>query len=262
MAVFGASDGSAGGVSNVSSATASVSATPGSGVDMLAILSRVTTLQGIAFEGSLPKNSSIFGRTSFADPAAAAAVPATAQFTLATSLYRDRQRCRPDHLPARGPVYARGRGTRRHLCTNCRATRPRPDRRQFQPDRRRVGERRSSRGDHRTGNDVPTVKAKKSRSRPGARRARSGFSLVEVVLAMGVVVLFLLPTLGLVGVGLNSVQDSEMRLGAADAATSILNKRLAAPGSSTSSVLPKIGRLRPWNTSDAATLQCHQGKLC
>jgi hypothetical protein len=57
---------------------------------------------------------------------------------------------------------------------------------------------------------------------------------------LGVVVLILLPALGLIGVGLNGVQDSEMKLDAANAATAILTKRLAAPASPSASVLPQI----------------------
>jgi hypothetical protein len=91
MAIFGASDGTSGGVANVSTATASVSgaSSAGTGLSTLMMLSRITTLQGIAFADCLPDGSPLSGRVSLVDPAAAAAVPATAQFTYATNLYQD-----------------------------------------------------------------------------------------------------------------------------------------------------------------------------
>jgi Tfp pilus assembly protein FimT len=92
VAVFGASDGSAGGISNVASATTSISSaapTANTGSSVLVMLSRITTVQGVAFSNSLPGDSPIPGGASFADPATAATVPSTAQLSYATNVYQD-----------------------------------------------------------------------------------------------------------------------------------------------------------------------------
>ena len=58
---------------------------------------------------------------------------------------------------------------------------------------------------------------------------REGFSLIEVVLALGLTSFALLTMLGLFTVGLKDVNESERKVEAANAMGSILEARLAAP---------------------------------
>lgn len=60
-------------------------------------------------------------------------------------------------------------------------------------------------------------------------RARGGFNLVEVVLALGLVSFVLIAILGLFSVGLRGTQESEATINASNLAAVMLGKRLAAP---------------------------------
>ncbi len=61
---------------------------------------------------------------------------------------------------------------------------------------------------------------------------RGGFSLVEVALALGLTSFALLTMLGLFSVGLQDLNDSQRKVEAANALSSILEARLAAPSKS------------------------------
>lgn len=60
-------------------------------------------------------------------------------------------------------------------------------------------------------------------------RERGGFSLVEVVLALGLVSFVLIAVLGLFSVGLRGTQESEETIDASNLAAEMLGKRLASP---------------------------------
>ena len=60
-------------------------------------------------------------------------------------------------------------------------------------------------------------------------RARGGFSLVEVVLALGLVSFVLVAVLGLFSVGLRGTQESDATIDASNLAAEMLGKRLASP---------------------------------
>lgn len=62
-------------------------------------------------------------------------------------------------------------------------------------------------------------------------RLRGGFSLVEVVLALGLVSFVLIAILGLFSIGLRGTQESEMTINASNLAAVMLGKRLASPTS-------------------------------
>lgn len=69
----------------------------------------------------------------------------------------------------------------------------------------------------------------------------SGFSLIEVVLALGLASFVLVSILGLFGSGLKGVGESEARIEAANAAAGILSQRLAIPaGALPDSPLPAL----------------------
>lgn len=70
------------------------------------------------------------------------------------------------------------------------------------------------------------------------RRAASGFSLVEVVLALGLVTFVLVAMIGLFTIGLSGTRESEQNIGAANLAAEIVNKWIASP---TNSPLPLAG---------------------
>jgi type II secretory pathway pseudopilin PulG len=58
---------------------------------------------------------------------------------------------------------------------------------------------------------------------------REGFSLVEVVLALGIVSFALVAILGLFSVGLRGTQESEQTIDAANLGAAMLGRRLASP---------------------------------
>lgn len=69
----------------------------------------------------------------------------------------------------------------------------------------------------------------------------AGFSLIEVVLALGLASFVLVSILGLFGSGLKGVGESEARIEAANAAAGILGQRLAIPvGTLPDSPLPAL----------------------
>lgn len=69
----------------------------------------------------------------------------------------------------------------------------------------------------------------------------AAFSLVEVIIALGLAASSIVAILGLFGVGLDRVRESEVRIEAANLATAILGERIAAPYSSLpDSPLPEI----------------------
>lgn len=61
--------------------------------------------------------------------------------------------------------------------------------------------------------------------------AQRGFSLVEVVMALGLVSFVLIAILGLFSVGLRGTQESEETIDASNLAAEMLGKRLASPTS-------------------------------
>lgn len=65
--------------------------------------------------------------------------------------------------------------------------------------------------------------------RKGCGKGRGAFSLVEVVIALGLVTFVLVAILGLFSVGLSGTRDSERSIDAANLATEIIEKRRAAP---------------------------------
>lgn len=62
-------------------------------------------------------------------------------------------------------------------------------------------------------------------------RRREGFSLVEVVLALGLVGFVIIAILGLFSVGLRGTRESEVTIDASNLAAVMLSKRLASPTS-------------------------------
>jgi Tfp pilus assembly protein PilV len=73
-----------------------------------------------------------------------------------------------------------------------------------------------------------------------APKSSRGFSLVEVVLALGIVVFALFSMVGLLGVGLQNTQDSRERVQAATIAEQICSIRRAAPTTDLTSVQPNF----------------------
>ncbi len=72
------------------------------------------------------------------------------------------------------------------------------------------------------------------------RKSSRGFSLVEVVLALAIVVFALFSMVGLLGVGLQNSQDSRERVQAATIAEQVCSIRRAAPTTDVTSVQPNF----------------------
>lgn len=84
--------------------------------------------------------------------------------------------------------------------------------------------------------------------RPKALPRRRGFSIVEVVLAIGVFALVVLPIVGLLGMGLSGNRSSDRLIDAANITAQIVSLRRAAPFHAFSTEWRFV--LPPLNTAD------------